>query len=239
MKVRNMQKFSLKNKVRWVLMLLCTSITIPLITPEPIHAAIPGGTLSEQEFESISALMTSVKNYTEHIKAATKSLFTQNTPLAQDLETMRRLRSEICVIHTNIVKTGSPLAQAILGNLKGLVHHLSEAQHTWILTLESKNLLTMGKNRGFMTSRHNDCLRFLLGARLQNSRHSGEGLIGCIEKTGNPELKATAHSIMDNVNFNFHYAKITNTKEIDLALHLIQHKGFTPRFIKQIAWLLS
>ena len=230
-----MQKYSLKNSI---LLGLSLSFALPLSISLPLTAAIPAGTLTESEAQQVAQSIAEIKKYTEDIRKVTGNLFTGATPFAKDFATLTQLRDEIIAIHNRITPSGSQLSQVVLINLKGLAHHLSEAQKKWITTLQTKSLLTMGKNRRFMSTRHDDCLRYLLGAK-RGRTHAGDGLIGCLESSGNSALRSEGESILTNVEFIFNYAKATRKKEIDLAVHLIKYKGFTPRFIKQIAWLLS
>ena len=231
-----MKKFSLKNRIVWGVVTIILSAS-GLITPGQLHAAIPAGQLNDDEIQRVSSIIHEIKEYTDAIKSITGNLFTKKTPFQQDLAKLRELRGTICAIHAKIIKSGSPFAQAVFGNLKGLTQHLMEAQKKWVSTLESKNLLTMGKNRGFMSARYDDALRFILGGKNGNTR-SGEGLIGCLDKTNHLALKDKIQVIHKNVAFIFNYAIETKNKEINLALHLINNKGFTPRQIKYISWIL-
>jgi len=229
MKVDPMQKYSLKNRISLIL-----AVTLTLNLP----AAIPDGTLSPAEQAVISQALTQIKQYTDSIRAATGNLFAGHTPFTQDFATLTRLRDQSITIHNGITPTGSQLAQVTLINLKGLAHQLSEAQKKWVETLRSKSLINLFKNRQFMATRHDDSLRYLLGAK-HGRTHSGDGLIGCLEKSGNNPLRAVAESILTDVEFVFNYAQATRKKEMDLAVHLIKYKGFTPKFIKLIASIFA
>ncbi len=231
-----MKKFSLKNRIAWGIAIIFASG--PIISLGQLQAAIPAGRLNEAEIQRISGIIQEIREYTDNIKSVTDDLFTKKTSsFQQDLKKLKGLRDTIGAIHAKITKSGSPFAQAVLGNLKGLAQHLMEAQKKWVSTLETKNLLTMGNNRGFMSARYDDALRFILGGKNGNKR-TGEGLIGFFEKANHTDLKKRLDAIHKNINFIFNYSSETKIKEIDLALHLINHKGFTPKEFKYISWIL-
>ncbi len=232
-----MKKFSLKNRIAWGIATIIICASGLLITPSQLHAAISAGQLNDDEIQRVSSIIQEIKEYTDTIKRVTGDLFTKKTPFQHDLQKLRELRGTICATHAKITKSGSPFAQGVLGNLKGLAQHLMEAQKRWVSTLESKNLLTMGKNRGFMSARYDDTLRFILGGKNGNTR-SGEGLVGYFEKANHLALKDKIQAIHKNIDFIFNYAIETKIKEIYLALHLIKNKGFTPTQIKYISWIL-
>ena len=230
-----MRKFFLKSRL---ILSLSTLSIVSLTLNTPIHAAITTGTLSQQEIEIVTRALSDIGGYTEEIRKVTGNLFTGTSAFQQDFATLSQLAQKINSIHAGISPQGSQLSQALLIHLKGIAHHLNEAQKKWIETLKTKSLITMGRNRHFMNTRRDDCLRFLLGAK-RGRRYSGEGLIGHLSQGENGTLRSEAEVILSNVEFIFNYAQATRKKEADLAVHLIKHKGFSPRFIKQIAWLLS
>ena len=201
MKVFIMKNFSLKKSIRLFLITIILGGSSFIIGE--LHAAIPTGQLNEQEYQYVLTIMQQMKDYTENIILVTNDLFRNTTPFQQDLTTFNILRDNISTIHGNITKTGSPFAQHVIGNLKGLAQHLMMAQIRWVETLQSKSLITMGSNRGFMAARYDDALRFILGARNSNNTRTGEGLIGCFEKAQYHDLKAEFYTIHKNINFSY------------------------------------
>ncbi len=224
MKVYHMQKYSLKDRF-----FLISSLIFTLT----LTAAIPDGTLTPAEQATIAHALQQIQGYTKEIRTVTGNLFAGKTPFQQDFNTLERLKNRSIAIHNGITPSGSQLSQVILINIKGLAHQLSEAQKKWVETLKKKSLITMFKNRNFMINRHDDTLRYILGAKHGRSR-SGDGLIGCLEKAELNQLRALSESILTDVEFVFNYAQATQKKELDLAIHLIKNKGFTPKFIKLI-----